>query len=399
MQRDEISVVELIEDERSCPQCKETKPLAAFSQRKAKTDECKKICNECEQLNRRERYHRMTAHRESWHQQQQEREKTRQQERNRRIISRQADEEHWRERENWYLQQPDRRCRACCKFQPASAFGGVSSANGFTLYTRCKICHEAMLAHRQLPCCLCQKKTCRNDFLSHFNGYTLCGNGTALSLCCKECEAALLALSEVRQRTLILSCCQKAFPAGQVIYTERDPETDEIHYVGRTGNPKRRHAQHLCDTSSTLALWGTERKVWYTRGNWIQALADRGLKPSMQILQTIETSPLVIEWEQRYIWHGIQQGWQLLNVETMDQELVARIKASSLDFLVAPFELLVQEHFFSSHELPAFLRYWHQAEYFPGRASSVITIRSQGTSYSPAFFSLTQQYASSLRMS
>lgn len=80
----------------------------------------------------------------------------------------------------------------------------------------------------------------------------------------------------------------------------------------------------------------------------------------MQILQTVEVSPLVLEWEQRYIWHGIQQGWRLLNVETMDAELVARVKTSPLHFLRASFELLVQQHFFSPHELVAFLHQWYQ---------------------------------------
>lgn len=366
MQRDEMSVIELLEGERSCPQCKETKPLMAFPWRNGKISECKIFCNTCEERRKQEQHHRMITQREIWQQQQQERKAIRQQEWGRRVALRQTYEERWRERENWYLRQPDRRCRTCHQVLSASAFDGTSSAHSFTLHTRCRTCHEALLAHLQLPCCLCQKKTPRSDFLSHFKGYALCGSGIAISLCCKGCETALRTLSAARQCILIRSCCQQAFPTGQVIYAECDPETDEIRYVGRTSKPKRRHAQHLQDTSSTVARWGTERKSWYTRGNWIYALAERGLKPSMQILQTIEKSPLVVEWEQRSIWHGIQQGWNLLNGETMDEELVARVKASPVDFLMAPFEILVQQHFFSSYELPAFLHYWHQSEYLLG---------------------------------
>lgn len=92
----------------------------------------------------------------------------------------------------------------------------------------------------------------------------------------------------------------------------------------------------------------------------MHALSERGLVPSMQILQHIGVSPLVVEWEQRYIWHGMQQGWKLLNVETMDGDLVARVRASPLDFLQVPFEMLVQQHFFSAHGLVAFLHKWYQ---------------------------------------
>jgi len=70
-------------------------------------------------------------------------------------------------------------------------------------------------------------------------------------------------------------------------------------------------------------------------------------------------SPLVLEWEQRFICHGIQQGWKLLNWETMDEELVARVKKARLDFLQAPFELLVQQHFFAANGLAAFLHMWY----------------------------------------
>ncbi len=365
MQGAEISEAEPQEGERRCLQCQKTKPLLAFSRHKGKTDERRKICHECEQLNQQERHRRVEIRRNMW-QQQQEREERKQQERERKVALRQAHEQRQREREHWYLQQPDRRCRLCRQILPASAFGGMASANGFILHTRCSICHEALRERRQPACCLCQQKTPRRDFLSHYDGYALCGNGTWISLCCKGCEPAFRALSGSRQGIYIHACCQRSFPSGQVIYAEVDPETDEIRYVGRTGKPKRRHAQHLGDASPTAGQWGSERKAWYTRSNWMHTLSEKGLKPFMQILQNVEVSPLVVEWEQRYIWHGIQQGWKLLNVETMDAGLVVRVKASSFDFLTVPFERLVQQHFFSSQGLVAFLHEWYQSERLAG---------------------------------
>lgn len=362
MQRAEVSEVELQKGERWCLQCQKSKPFSAFSGRKGKMHEHKKICCACEQFNQDER-HRRLATQSKTRQQQQEWEKRKQQEWERRVALRRAHEQRQREKEHWYLQQPDRRCQMCHHLLPASAFGGIFSANDFILHTRCATCHEALRARSQLACCLCQEKTSRRNFLSSYEGYALCGDGAWISLCCRECESTFRALPDVRQGMYIRTCCQRSFPLGQVIYAEVDPEEGDIRYVGRTSKPQRRHAQHLSDVSPTIVQWGAERKIWYTRGNWMYDLSEKGLTPSMHILQNVEVSPLVIEWEQRFIWHGIQRGWKLLNGEAMDETLVARVKTSHLDFLQAPFELLVQQHFFSSHGLAAFLHLWHQYEF------------------------------------
>ncbi|QBD77803.1 hypothetical protein EPA93_18110 [Ktedonosporobacter rubrisoli] len=348
------------ENEKPCRQCKQIKPLLAFSRLKGKADGYKEICDECQGFNQQERHRRVAAQRAMWLQGQ-EREDRRQMEWARRVALRQAQETRWQELENWYLQQPDRRCRACQQLLPASAFDSTSSANGFVLYTRCKACHALLLERRQVACCMCQKKTLRVDFISQLKGYALCGMGTSLSLCCKRCEASFLALPEPEQRVLIRSCCERTFPIGQVIYAEVDPETHEIRYVGRTSKPKRRHAQHLLEAASVTN--GADSKVCHTRSSWIQTLAERGLKPCMRIIRSVEVSPYVAEWEQRYIWYGIQQGWNLLNCEAANEALVARIKNAHLDFLNAPFETLVQQNFFPAYGFAYFLRTWYESEY------------------------------------
>jgi hypothetical protein len=364
MQGISISETESQERERRCLQCQKTKPLQAFSRHKGKIEKHKKICCECEQLKQLERYRRVEIQRKTW--QQQERKERRQQAWERKVALQQIYEQRQQEREYWYLQQPDRHCRTCRQILPASAFGATVSANGFMLHTRCRICHEALCTQRQLTCCLCQQKTPRRDFLSHYDGYALRGNGAWISLCCQGCESAFQALSSSQQRIYIRACCQRSFPSGQVIYAEVDPEAGDIRYVGRTSRPKRRHAQHLSDASPVAGQWGAERQAWYTRRNWVHALSEKGLIPSMQILQTVDVSPLVVEWEQRYIWHGMQQGWRLLNVETMDEGLVARARDSSLNFLQASFEQLVQQGFFLSCELVAFLRKWFHSDSLVG---------------------------------
>ena len=295
-------------------------------------------------------------------QQQQRCEERKLQERERKVALRQAYEQRQQEKTCWFLQQPDRLCSMCHQLLSAAAFAGVPSTNSFTLHTRCTACREVLRIHHLPLCCLCQEKIARQNFLSVYDGYALCGNGAWISLCCQGCEAAFRALPALQQEMYIRACCRRSFSAGQVIYAEVDPEAGEIRYVGRTNRPQRRHAQHLSDTSPKTVRWGTERKVWYTRGNWMHALREKGLKPSMQILHTVEDSSRVVEWEQRFIWHGIQQGWQLLNGEAMNETLVARARSIPIDFLHVPFEQLVQQGFFSSHGLAAFLHKWCQTE-------------------------------------
>ena len=353
-----IRELDLLKNGKSCLQCKKIKPLVAFLQHKRNMAEYPKICLECEKIKQYERHCRVIAQRAAW----QDRAERRRQSWQRSVALRQLHEERSRERENWYLQQPERRCRACQQMLPASEFGRNTCAAGFALHVHCKICHEVLLEQRMLACCLCQKRTLRRDFLRTFKGYTLCSNGIAFSLCCKDCEGTFQELSDVQQRMYIHACCQRTFPTCQVIYAEVDPVTGEIRYVGRTGNPERRHVQHLSDRSAIAGQWGAQKTAWYTRRNWMQELAEQGLQPSMQILHHVEISPRVLEWEQRFIWHGIQQSWRLLNWETMDEQLVARVKAEQLDFLQAPFELLVQQHFLAENGLAAFLRTWYQPD-------------------------------------
>lgn len=351
--RDGGEDVESQEDMRRCQQCQQIRPLLAFSRREGKSGGQRRCCCECEQEKQRERHLRLEMQRGKW-QRQAEQEEWRQQEWQRKLALREAQEQREREREQWYRQQPDRRCRMCQQLLPASAFGGVFSTNGFLLQTRCMSCHAALRERHQQMCCLCQQKTSRRDFLAQYNGYALCSTGAWISLCCWRCESAFRALPLSQQAAYIHASCQRSFPFGQVIYAEVDPEAGDIRYVGRTSKPKRRHAQHLED-----ALPGTEQEAWYTRRHWVHTLAEKGFTPTMQILKTVETAPLVVEWEQRYIWHGMQQGWKLLNVEMRDAGLLARARAASFDFLQVPFEVLVEQHFFPSHGLVAFLHRWY----------------------------------------
>ena len=86
------------------------------------------------------------------------------------------------------------------------------------------------------------------------------------------------------------------------IYTLEHPETQEVRYVGKTDNPKRRLEEHYSDKRAAY------------RGNWVKSLRKQGLRPVMKILEeaTLET------WENCEVyWIGQMRAWgfRLCNLE------------------------------------------------------------------------------------
>lgn len=69
------------------------------------------------------------------------------------------------------------------------------------------------------------------------------------------------------------------------IYTLSDPTTNEVRYVGKTINIKRRYKQHLYDKRTTHKC------------NWVQSLRKEGLKPILTIIETCNDN-----WQEREIY-------------------------------------------------------------------------------------------------
>lgn len=163
-----------------------------------------------------------------------------------------------------------------------------------------------------------------------------------------------------------------------MIYALVDPRTEEVRYIGRTSNLSERYREHLRERTpirySRTGRATDARPKLYSKNNWIQDLADEGFQPIPMILLMVETGPLVVEWEGRYIAYGIQQEWPLLNTEAIVEgftaKFAARIQASHLDLLHAPFQTIAdvlggycyQHHWFNAHNFAAFVRAWYVDE-------------------------------------
>jgi group I intron endonuclease len=82
------------------------------------------------------------------------------------------------------------------------------------------------------------------------------------------------------------------------IYKLTDPKNNEVRYIGKTINIKRRYKQHLYD----------KRKSH--KSSWVQSLRNQKLKPILEILETCEND----NWKEREIY-WIKQFNNLTNLK------------------------------------------------------------------------------------
>lgn len=78
---------------------------------------------------------------------------------------------------------------------------------------------------------------------------------------------------------------RKPTPEFTNIYRLRDPETNEIRYIGKADDLEKRLEAHL---------WRNKKDHTY-KGRWIKGLRAKGLKP---IIELVEMVPYAI-WPER----------------------------------------------------------------------------------------------------
>lgn len=84
-----------------------------------------------------------------------------------------------------------------------------------------------------------------------------------------------------------------------IIYTLTDPRDNQIKYVGKTNNIKRRMQEHLVESSTTK------------KNNWIKSLRKQNLKPIIEILDEETDDPF---WEIYWISQIKTWGFTLKNM-------------------------------------------------------------------------------------
>lgn len=91
------------------------------------------------------------------------------------------------------------------------------------------------------------------------------------------------------------------------IYSLNDPETGEIRYIGKTVGDIR---DRLCAHLTPIALSSKSHK-----NNWIKSLLKRGLKPTINLIEEIETSNIEIHIEKEKYWIDYHKkiGCKLVN--------------------------------------------------------------------------------------
>jgi hypothetical protein len=106
------------------------------------------------------------------------------------------------------------------------------------------------------------------------------------------------------------------------IYALKDPDTDEIRYIGRSKNIGSRYRGHIagCKTSALPS------------GVWIAELLKNGKKPALELLQE-HCNPIQVE-EQWISW-GRKQGFNLLNIASGGYKELEAFKTTGVPCLQA----------------------------------------------------------------
>lgn len=86
------------------------------------------------------------------------------------------------------------------------------------------------------------------------------------------------------------------------IYALKDPNTDDIRYIGKADDPKKRLRDHVnrCEDEETH------------KNNWLKKLLTQGQRPKLVVLKKIPADAWK-EWEIRYITCAKNLGFDLVN--------------------------------------------------------------------------------------
>lgn len=87
------------------------------------------------------------------------------------------------------------------------------------------------------------------------------------------------------------------------IYALTDPRTDEIRYIGKAKNLKRRFGHHMVADGSNSE-----------KDSWMQELINVGLMPSFKTLETVEARKDANEREAYWIRYYAERGERLTNI-------------------------------------------------------------------------------------
>jgi len=89
------------------------------------------------------------------------------------------------------------------------------------------------------------------------------------------------------------------------IYALRDPNTNEVRYIGKANNVESRFRQHIQNKD----------KVNRHKHSWIDNLKRAGLQPDLLVLEITDDK----HWEDReryWIKFGMDCGWSLTNISS-----------------------------------------------------------------------------------
>lgn len=94
------------------------------------------------------------------------------------------------------------------------------------------------------------------------------------------------------------------------IYALRDPDTDEIRYVGRSIDPETRFVSHYYEAMSMDRLYEVHVSA---KNRWFRSLVIAGKEPRLEVLEEV---PRAEAWQRERAWYerALEEGHRLTNI-------------------------------------------------------------------------------------
>jgi hypothetical protein len=203
-------------------------------------------------------------------------------------------------------------------------------------------------------CPLCTRLVRASQLINFINGLQV----RDARLFCSDCDKAFEAMPHRARAEFLRRRFEEHYGDQQFIYALNDPFTGARRYVGRATNPKARHQQHIQHArkwspeqsqeiaATFLAHRPEAAERIHASKKWIVSLLEKGEKPQLEILETVNPPVRVSEREMRWISQSIKEGHDLHNAENSTEGLRTLIRGQRVDsFLTVELDKLIRSKF------------------------------------------------------
>jgi hypothetical protein len=214
------------------------------------------------------------------------------------------------------------------------------------------------LSKNLFECPLCTRLVRASQLINDINGLQV----RDARLFCASCDKTFERMPRVARAEFLRRRFEEHYGDKQFIYALNDPQTGARRYVGRARDPRRRYQQHIQQArqlgppqsdwpfdhpaQDASPYWVERWEKILSSKRWIATLLEAGVKPELEVLESVDPPVRVSEREMRWISQSIKEGDDLLNAENSSAALRRLIRRQQVEsFLTVDLDKLIRSKF------------------------------------------------------